>query len=114
LRQRVTGLPAVAVWLALALLGGYLAWAYWRLRPIGLWGTLAATVAVSAAALVSLRAIDPVTLLEAADFPPEQIESFGWMGLTNRTALLAGVVLSAIVLIAGLVRTRKHFGNDAV
>jgi hypothetical protein len=68
---------------------------------------------VAGAALVSLSAIDPVTLLEAADFPPEQIESFGWMGLTNRSVLLAATVLSGAALITGLLRTRKHFAGMA-
>jgi len=109
-RRLVLGLPAAGVWLLLAALGAYLAWSYWQLRRVGFWGTLVAVVVVSAAALVSLTALDPVLLLEAADFPPEQIESFGWMGLTSRPVLLGGVVLSAIALLVGLARTCRYFG----
>jgi len=104
-----TGAAAVISWLAVAVLIAYLTRAYWRLQPVGWWGTLIATLLATAAAVTTIAQVDLSMLLLAAGFPEEQIEALQWMGLTSRPALQTLTLLSAGLVLVSLFRTFRFF-----
>lgn len=107
----LTGPAAVGAILAAAALLAALTWGLYRLKPLAWWGTLAATLAGTAAMLVFYSGpwerVEP--LYRATSGSPKQLEVVRSSFEATRLPTQASSVLFAVVLIVYLLVVYKHF-----
>lgn len=104
----LTGPLAVVLACALSALYIYLAWAAYRLHPIGWWGPLILSGIQTTSGVVYFLVGDINAYLAAAGTPPEQARILADSGLFG-TPIVIGIVIAFAVLAGYLVWVRKYF-----
>jgi hypothetical protein len=102
----LTGAGAVALLVVASALTLWMAWATYKLQPIGWWGTLALLVLLAAAIVPTFARIAPMDFYVRVGLPPEQAAAY--RDLSGTTVNLVTILLT----LAGMFymfKIRRHF-----
>jgi hypothetical protein len=69
----LSGLPGTLIYLFVAALWVYLAWAWYRLKPMAWWITLAVLLLFAISNVLTFTRVDLMDMYRLMDYPPEQI-----------------------------------------
>jgi hypothetical protein len=105
----LSGLPGTLVYLVIALLWVYLAWAWYRLKPMAWWITVGVLLLFTISNVVTFTRVDFMDMYRLMGYPPEQIamiERYNF--LTSKTMVWwsAGFMLP---LIGYLIWVKRFF-----
>jgi hypothetical protein len=109
----LSGLPGTAACLLLAGLWAYLAWAWYRLKPMAWWTTLAILLVFSISNFITFTQVDLMDMYRLMGYPPEQIamiEKFNF--LTSKT-MVWGSACFMLPLIGYLIWVKRFFRRTA-
>lgn len=105
----LTGVPGTLIYLLLAVIWTYAAWATYRLDPKGWWVTLISFTLFGISAVVTYARHDPMEMYSLMGFPEQQLEQMRQFGVMSQRTLIIWSVLFEGLLVGSLLYVRKHF-----
>jgi hypothetical protein len=105
----VTGIPGLALDVAVAFVLVYLAWGCCLLKPSAWWTTVVISILATASMCITILLLGPTAYFEAMNMPSQQIAMMEGMPLMSVGGMIAFTLLNAVIWFAYLVWVKKYF-----
>jgi hypothetical protein len=107
----VTGIPAAATTLGIAILLLVLAWGTYRLHAAAWWASLALMVVGGTSGVMTFWRVSLLEIYEQMDFPADQIQRMQQIGLPEPSQMALWTGVWVVVFVAYVLFVRKYFAT---
>jgi hypothetical protein len=109
----ISGLPGMIVYLALAVLWGYLAWATYQLKPVAWWTTVVMLVLFTASNIITFSRIDLAELYQLMGYTEQQIDQIASLSFFSSKTMVWWSALFCLPLFGYLLGVKRYFARPA-
>lgn len=109
----ITGLPATLLFVVMAVLWGWLAWALYRLKPVGWWIAVIAFVLLGVSGTITFARVDMMDMYRQMGYPQQQIDQLQKFNFFQGKAMVVWMACCMVPWLGYLLWIKKFFRRSA-
>ena len=109
----LSGAPAAAALLVMAVAWVYCAWATYKMKPEGWWATVIVFAVTTVSGLITFWRVDLIEMYRLMDYPEEQIAQIQQFSFLTSRDMLLWMAVGSLLMFGYLLYVKKYFRRPA-
>ena len=109
----LSGAPAAAALLVMAVAWVYCAWATYKMKPEGWWATVIVFAVTTVSGLITFWRVDLVEMYRLMDYPEQQIAQIQQFSFLTSRDMLLWMAFGSLLMFGYLLYVKKYFRRPA-